>query len=99
MPPAQGGTQTLGAVPSLLCRDLLHRELWSLVLPSTWHTARVGSGHSGTAQTRFTGVRALPYGLDYDQFRLRLSCGDGLSDVLTAYKPLVSGSHFSLVVA
>ena len=44
------------------------------------------------------GVRALPCGLDYDQFPLRLSRGDGFSDVLTAYGPLVSGSHFSLLV-
>ena len=44
---------------TLLCRDLLHRELWSLVLPSTWHTARVGSDFSGTARTGFVGVRAL----------------------------------------
>ena len=48
---------------------------------------------------RLIGVRALPCGLDYDQFPLRLSCGDGFSDVLTAYGPLVSGSHFSLLVA
>ena len=46
---------------------------------------------------RLMGVRALPCGLDYDQFPLRLSCGDGFSDVLTAYGPLVSGSHFSLL--
>ena len=26
VPPAQGGIQILGAVPSLMCRDLLHRE-------------------------------------------------------------------------
>ena len=34
------------------------------------------------------GVRALPCGLDYDQFPLRLSCGDGFSDVLAAYGSL-----------
>ena len=45
------------------------------------------------------GVRALPCGLDYDQFPPRLFCGDGFSDVLTAYGPLVSGSHFSRLVA
>ena len=73
-PPAQGGFQILGAVPSLLCRDLLHREQWSLVLPSTDHTARVGSDHFGAAHTGFFGVRALPCGLDYDQFPLCLLC-------------------------
>ena len=35
----------------LQCRDHLHREQLSLVLPSTWHTARVGSDHYGTAHT------------------------------------------------
>ena len=87
MPPALGGTQILGAVSSLLCRELLHREHWSLVLTSTWHTARVGSDHSGTAHTGFMGVRALPCGLDYVLFPLRLFGGDGFSDVLTAYGP------------
>ena len=48
---------------------------------------------------RLIGVRALPCGLDYEQFPLRLSCGVGFSDVLTAYGPLVSGSHLSLLVA
>ena len=48
---------------------------------------------------RLIGVRALRCGLDYVQFPLRLSCGDGFSDVLTAYGPLVSGSHFSRLVA
>ena len=50
---------------------------WSLVLPSTWHTARVGSDHEGSARTGFMGVRAFLCGLDYDQFPLRLFCGDG----------------------
>ena len=66
---------------------------------ATWHTARVRSDLHGTAHTGFMGVRALQCGLDYDQFPLRLFCGDGFSDVLTAYGPLVSGSHFSRLVA
>ena len=86
-------------MPSLLCRDFLHREQWSLVLPSTWHTARVGSDHSGTADTGFVGVRALACGLDYVLFLVRLFGGDGFSDVLTAYGPIVSGSYFSRLVA
>ena len=44
------------------------------------------------------GVRALPCGLDYDLFPLRLSYGDGFSDVLTACGPLVSGTHLPLSV-
>ena len=56
-------------------------------LPSMWHTARVGSDDSGTAHTGFIGVRALPCGLDYVLFPLRLFGGDGFSDVLTAYGP------------
>ena len=51
VPPAKGGIQILGSEPSLLCRDLLHREQWSLVFLSTWHTACVGSDHFGTAHT------------------------------------------------
>ena len=86
-PPAQGGIQILGAVPSLLCRDVLHREQWSLVLPPTWHTAHVGSDPSSTAHTGIMGVRALPCGLDYDFFPLRLFCGDGFSGVLTPVGP------------
>ena len=39
----RGRYTTLGAVPSLLYRGFPHREQWSLFLPSTWHTARVGS--------------------------------------------------------
>ena len=49
--------------------------------PSTWHTARVGSDHSGTAHIGFLGVRALPCGLDYVLFPLRLFGGDGFSVV------------------
>ena len=98
-PPAQGDIQILGAVPSLLCRNFLHREQWSLVLPSTWHTARVGSEHHGTAHTGFMAVRALPCGLDHVLFPHRLFGGDGFSDVLTAYGPPVSGSYFSRLVA
>ena len=84
-PPAQGGIQVLGAVPSLLYRGFLHREQWSLVLPSTWHTGR---DLSGTAHTGFMGLRALPCGSDYVfLFPLRLFGGDGFSVVLTAYGP------------
>ena len=95
VPPAQGGIQILGAVPSLLCRDLLHRVQGSFHVAhcSCWKRSLWYSSY------RLMGVRALPCGLDYDQFPLRLSCGDGFSDVLTAYGHLVSGSHFSLLVA
>ena len=86
-------------MPSLLCRDFLHREHWSPVLLSTWHTARVTRDPDGTAHTGVMGVRALPCGLDYGQFPLRLFCGDGFSGVLTAYGPLVSGSYFFRLVA
>ena len=76
VPPAQGGIQILGAVPSLLrtmvtgfAIHVAHCSFWkrSLWYSSYW----------------LMGVRALPCGLDYVQFPLRLSCGDGFSDVLT----------------
>ena len=87
-----GRFSNTGDVPSLLCRDFfVVNNGHSLVLLSTWHTARVASDPDGSSHTGILGVRVLSCGLYYNQFPLRFLCGDGFSDVLTAYGLLVSG--------
>ena len=56
-------------------------SLLSLVLPSTWHTARVASDHDGTAPTGIMGVHALPCGLDYVIISLSVSCAAMVSQM------------------
>ena len=79
---------------SLLCQDLLHREQRSLGLPSTWHTARVGSDQFGAAHSGSWVYVHFRVAWTMLFFPLRLFGGDGFSDVLTAYGPSCLAAFF-----
>ena len=84
VPPAQG-VNKYWAPCRLCCRGFLHREQWSLILPSTWHTARVGSDLSLVQLTPALWVY-VHFCAAWTTF-YSLSGGDGFSGVLTAYGP------------